>query len=323
MAGRKEEVMVETEAIQINALTHAKPFIVVGIPAFNEEQTIARVILEAQMFASTVVVCDDGSTDYTPEIAEHLGAQVVRHKKNEGYGASIKSLFLRAHQLNADIFVTLDADGQHEPAEIPSVIKPILAGAADVVIGSRFVDKHGTAEMPLYRQIGAKLITKMVNGSAKNGVTDAQSGFRAYSRQALDCLNFSEAGMGASVEILLNASKYDLRIVEVPSTCKYSNGDVATSTENPVTHGIGVVMSLVRLIVEERPLMMLGIPSLFCLLAGVGFGVWMLQIYATTHGIVTNIALASIAFLLVGFFMLSTAITLYEITRISRKISRA
>jgi len=312
--------MVETEAIEIGAIAKAKPFVVVGIPAFNEEQTIARVVLEAQKFASKVVVCDDGSTDYTAKIAEHLGADVVRHERNAGYGASIKSLFMRARELNADIFVTLDADGQHEPNEIPCVVKPIVEGTADVVIGSRFVDEHGTAEMPLYRRFGAKLITKLVNGSSKNGVTDAQSGFRAYSNQALECLNVFEVGMGASVEILLKASKLDLRVIEVPSTCKYNNGDVATSTEHPVTHGIGVVMSLIRLIVEEKPLVMLGIPSLFCLFAGIGFGLWMLQVYALEHQIVTNIALASIAFILIGFFMLSTAITLYAITRISRKI---
>jgi len=314
--------MVKTQAIHINSLVHAKPFIVVGIPAFNEEQTIARIVLEAQKFADKVVVCDDGSIDYTAKIAESLGADVVRHEKNGGYGASVKSLFLRALELNADVFVTLDADGQHEPSEIPQVIRPIVDGEADVVIGSRFFDKKGTAEMPLYRQLGAKLITKMVNGSKKNGVTDSQSGFRAYSHLALDRLNFFEDGMGASVEILLKASKTDLRIVEVPSTCKYNTGDVDTSSEHPVTHGIGVVWSLIRLIVEERPLVMLGIPSLFCLLAGVGFGIWMMQNYAVTHMIETNIALASIAFILIGFFMLSTAITLYAIARMSEKFSK-
>ena len=310
--------MVEIEAIEIGVL--AKPFVVVGIPAFNEEKTIASVILETKKFARKVIVCDDGSTDYTAKIAEGLGADVVRHERNAGYGASIKSLFMRARELNADIFVTLDADGQHAPNEIPCVIKPILEGTADVVIGSRFVNEDGTKEMPLYRQFGAKLITKLVNGSSKNGVTDAQSGFRAYSHQALDCLNFFEVGMGASVEILLKASKHDLRILEVPSTCKYNNGDVATSTENPVTHGIGVVMSLIRLIVEEKPLVVLGIPSLICLFAGVAFGVWMLQVYALQHQIETNIALASVAFILIGFFMLSTAITLYAITRIAKQV---
>lgn len=313
--------MIETQAIHMDSLVKAKQFIVVGIPAFNEEQTIARVILESQKYASKVIVCDDGSTDYTARIAESLGADVVRHVKNGGYGASIKSLFVRAHELNADVFVTLDADGQHEPNEIPFVIKPIVEGKADVVIGSRFVDENGASEMPLYRQLGAKLITKMVNGSSKNGVTDSQSGFRAYSHLALDRLDFFEAGMGASVEILLKASQQDLRVVEVPSTCKY-NTAVDTSTEHPVTHGMGVVFSLIRLIVEERPLLFLGVPSLFCLLAGVGFGLWMLQIYALRQIIETNVALASLAFILIGFFMLSTAITLYAIARISEKFGK-
>lgn len=314
--------MVEIQSFEMVSAVKMKPFVVIGIPAYNEEHTIARIVLEAQKFADKVVVCDDGSTDYTAKIAESLGAYVVRHEKNGGYGASIKSLFLRAHELNADVFVTLDADGQHEPNEIPIVIKPIVEGEADVVIGSRFVDKNGTAEMPLYRQLGAKLITKMVNGSAKNGVTDSQSGFRAYSHLAMDRLNFFEDGMGASVEILLKASKNDLRIVEVPSTCKYNTGEGNTSSEHPVTHGMGVVFSLIRLIVEERPLLFLGIPSLFCLLAGVGFGLWMLQIYTIRQIIETNVALASFSFILIGFFMLSTAITLYAIARISEKFGK-
>jgi hypothetical protein len=223
--------------------------------------------------------------------------------------------------LNADVLVTLDADGQHNPNEIPSVVKPVVQGTADVVIGSRFIDGHRTKEMPLYRQFGAQLITKLVNGLSKNGFSDAQSGFRAYNRQALECLSVFGAGMGASVEILLEASKHDLKICEVPCSCKYDNGGVKTSTEHPLAHGMGVVMSILRLIVEEKPLTVLGIPGLLCLFAGLGFGVWMLQIYAMQRQIVTNIALASIAFVLVGFFMLSTAITLYAISRLSRKMN--
>ena len=311
--------MVQIQVVHDESFEMAKPFIVVGIPAFNEEQTIARVVLEAQKFADKVVVCDDGSTDYTAKIAESLGADVVRHVKNGGYGASIKSLFVRAHELNADVFVTLDADGQHAPNEIPLVIKPIVEGAADVVIGSRFVEKAGTAEMPFYRQLGAKLITRMVNGSSKNGVTDSQSGFRAYSHEALDRLDFFELGMGASVEILLKANKTDLKIIEVATTCKYNTSDGDTSSEHPVTHGMGVVFSLIRLIVEERPLLYLGVPSLLSFLAGIGFGLWMLQNYAVEHALGTNLALASIAFVLIGFFLLSTAITLYAIGRMSEK----
>jgi glycosyltransferase involved in cell wall biosynthesis len=296
--------------------------VVVGIPAYNEEHSIARIVIEAQKFADAVIVCDDGSSDYTAKIAERLGAEVIRHEVNSGYGAAIKSLFERALDFGADVLVTLDGDGQHDASEIPHVVKPIVNGTADVVIGSRFMDAQGAAEMPLYRKVGAKLITKLVNGSAKNGVSDSQSGFRAYNRQALERLCLSEAGMGASVQILLEASKQNLKISEVPSTCKYQNGDVSTSTENPVTHGFGVVMSIVRLIVEERPLTALGVPGILCLFAGLCFGVWMLQIYAITHSIVTNIALASLAFTVIGFFMLSTAIMLYAISKVSKNIKK-
>lgn len=294
----------------------AKPVVVVGIPAFNEETMIARVVLEAQKYADVVVVCDDGSSDATGAIAKRLGADVVHHRQNLGYGASIKSLFKRARELNADVLVTLDADGQHNPEEIPKVVKPIAQDMADLVIGSRFIETRGTKEMPFYRQLGAKLITKLVNGSSKNGISDAQSGFRAYNRQALEQLSPFEDGMGASVEILLKANKHDLKICEVPSTCKYHNCDVSTSTEHPFTHGIGVIMSIIRFIVEEKPLTVLGIPGLLCLFAGLGFGVWMLQIYAIEQHIVTNIALASISFTLIGIFTIFTAITLYELSRL-------
>jgi glycosyltransferase involved in cell wall biosynthesis len=301
--------------------TEAKPFVVVGIPAYNEESSIARVVLNAQKFADAVVVCDDGSVDLTAKIAERLGADVVRHERNMGYGAALKSMFERARELEADVLVTLDGDGQHDPSEVPNVLKPIADGVADVVIGSRFMGKQGSVEMPMYRRVGAKLITKMVNGSAKNGVSDAQSGFRAYSRRALERLRIVESGMGASVEILLEASKQDLKIYEVPSSCRYDNGRVETSTNNPVAHGVGVMMSIVRLIVEEKPLMVMGVPGILCLFAGIGFGVWMLQIYASAQHIVTNIALASLAFVVVGFFMLSTAITLYAIARLAKRAS--
>jgi glycosyltransferase involved in cell wall biosynthesis len=303
-------------------LPEAKPFVVVGIPAYNEETMIARIVIKAQKYVDAVLVCDDGSSDTTGAIAERLGADVVRHRKNLGYGASIKSLFKRARELNADVLVTLDADGQHNPEEIPDIVEPITQGLADMVIGSRFIEKHGTKEMPFYRKLGAQLITKLVNGSSKNGISDAQSGFRAYNRRALERLSPFEGGMGASVEILLKANKHGLKIFEVPSSCKYQGCNVATSTEHPLTHGISVLISIVRYIVEEKPLIVLGMPGLLFLFMGLGFGIWMLQIYAIAHTVVTNIALASVAFVLIGFFMLSTAVTLYAIKRMASEIGK-
>ncbi len=133
----------------------------------------------------------------------------------------------------------------------------------------------------------------------------------------------SENGMSASIELLRAAKKTDLRICEVPISCKYAdNVGVKTSTENAAKHGIGLLMSLVKLVVEDRPLVFLGIPGMMSIALGTLFGVWMMSLYASTHAIVTNIALASIAFILIGFFLISTAITLYAITRLSKKFKQ-
>ncbi len=295
--------------------------VVAGIPAYNEERTIARVVLEAQRYANVVVVCDDGSDDLTGEIAERLGAVVVRHDRNLGYGAALQSLFTQAKTLKADVLVTFDSDGQHDPAQIPLLVKPIEDGFAEVVLGSRFMDENGTVEMPRYRKFGVKVITTLSNGSGKNSISDAQSGFRAYSKLAIEQLgNFSETGMSASIELLREINKTDLRVCEVPISCKYSDTlGVETSTKHPLSHGVSLIMSLVRLVVEDRPITYLGIPGIISLVLGTFFGIWMMNVYAVEHRIVTNLALASIGFILIGFFMMSTAITLYAITRLSSK----
>ena len=300
---------------------HRPLIIVVGVPAFDEERMIARVVLEAQEYADRVVVCDDGSSDLTGEIAERLGADVVRHERNLGYGAAIQSLFKRAAELGADVLVTLDGDGQHNPSEIPSVLKPIVEGVADIVIGSRFVDEGSVSTMPLYRRVGIEFVSKLLGAVSKNGVKDSQSGFRAYNRRSMKSLSMFENGMGAGVEILMNATGQGLRIREVPATCNYGEHESENSTHNPIRHGASVVMSIVKLVIEDRPLMLLGLPGIMLLMAGAAFAVWMLQIYAAEHHIITNIALASIAFIMIGFFCLSTAITLYAISRFARKTS--
>lgn len=293
-------------------------FIVVGIPAFNEEKTIGKVVLQSQKYADKVVVCDDGSSDLTGELARRLGADVITHAENLGYGGAIHSLFKRARELDADVLVTLDGDGQHDPREIPAVVDPIIRDEADVVVGSRFVDRHMASVMPWHRRAGIKFISRLVNGNTKTGVGDAQSGFRAYGVKSLDKLVIAEYGMGASVEILINARKQGLRVKEVAASCDYS-GDVRKHVHNPIRHGAGVIKSIVKLVIEDKPLLILGIPGALSLLIGTVFGVWMLQIYATEHYIITNIALASISFVLIGFFMLSTGITLYAISRLAEK----
>ena len=296
-----------------------KPLVVAAIPAYNVEKTIAKVVLETSKFVDDVIVCDDGSADLTAEIAEHLGAYVVRHERNLGYGAAIQSLFKKARELNADVLVTLDGDGQHNPSEIPMLVEPVLEEKADVAVGSRFLgglDKKN--HVPRYRRLGIKTITGLASAASNSGLSDAQCGFWVYGRKALEGLSLFENGMGVSVEVLMEAKKQDLTVVEVPTGCTYS-GLERTSTQGALRHGTSVIMSLVRLVVEESPLMYLGLPGVASLLIGMIFGVWMLQIYAVEHQITTNIALASIAFLLIGLFAVSTAITLYAISRLVQK----
>lgn len=294
-----------------------RPLVVAAIPAFNVERTIARLVLEAQKFVDVVLVCDDGSTDCTAEIAERMGADVIRHEKNFGYGAAIKTLFTMARELNADVLVTLDGDGQHDPREIPRLIEPVLENKADIVLGSRFLGEKENG-VPRYRGWGIKLISKLTGAASNHKFNDAQCGFRVYGHKALSGLSLVENGMGASVEVLMKSQKNGLTVVEVPAEVKYKELE-RSSTQNALGHGAGVLMSILRLVVEEKPLMLLGLPGIIFLFAGTAFGIWMLKIFAEEQQIMTNIALASMAFILIGMFTVFTAITLYAISRQAQK----
>ncbi|MDG6223245.1 MAG: glycosyltransferase [Candidatus Bathyarchaeota archaeon] len=291
----------------------AKALVVAGIPAYNEENTIARLVLEAQKYVDVVLVCDDGSNDCTAEIAERMGADVIQHEKNLGYGAATKSLLTMARELDADVLVTFDGDGQHDPNEIPNLIKPLLEDTADVVLGSRFLEPHKNGASR-YRSLGVKVLTRLTGVASNHKLGDGQCGFRAYGRKAITEINLQENGMGASAELVIKAKKQDLTIVEVSAGCKYDNLG-RTSTQNPITHAVSVLMSIIRMIVEERPLTMLGVPGLIFLVTGTGFGAWMLKLFVEENRIVTNIALAAMGFVMIGMFMVFTSITLYALAR--------
>jgi glycosyltransferase involved in cell wall biosynthesis len=294
-----------------------KPLVVAGIPAFNEERTIAKLVLEAQKFVDVVLVCDDGSTDCTAEIAERMGADVIKHERNLGYGAATKSLFAVARELDADVLVTLDGDGQHDPREIPGLIKPVLEEGADVVLGSRFLEDKENG-VPRYRGWGIRLISKLTAFSSKQKLRDAQCGFRVFGHRAIAELDLVENGMGASVELVMKAKKHGLTVVEAPAEVKYKDVE-RSSTQNALEHGATVLMSIIRMVVEERPLMLLGLPGIIFLLGGTGFGIWMLKIFAEEQRIVTNLALAAMGFIMIGMFTIFTAITLYAIARHTHK----
>ena len=289
--------------------------IIVGIPAFNEEKNIASIITKLSTIADTILVCDDGSTDLTATIAKKIGAVVIKHGKNLGYGAAIRSLFLKAKDLDGDVLVTFDADGQHRIDDIKNVIKPIVNQEADLVIGSRFLDES-EKEVPQYRKVGIKVITKITNASIKKQLTDSQSGFRAYSRKIISELNPSETGMGVSTEILIKESSKNFRIVEVPIKIIYEGN---TSTHNPITHGSSVIISTIKYTSLQRPLTFYGIPSVIFLIIGGVFSYLAIQFYVEVGRLNTNLTIISASTVLIGVVLLITAILLFYLDSIVRE----
>jgi glycosyltransferase involved in cell wall biosynthesis len=223
---------------------------VVAIPAYNEEAGIAKVIVKAKAYVDKVIVCDDGSADKTGKIAKALGAKVVRHRYNMGYGAALSTLFEEARKLNPDVMVTLDADEQHNPVYIPKLIKPIFENNTDLVIGSRFLSDEAQEKLPRVRRVGIRLITKLVSWASYRGITDAQSGFRAYSRKALQTIQPTERNMGASTEILIKAKRANLDVKEVPIIVPYGRN---TSKSNPIIHWFRVILTTIRLMSMRSP----------------------------------------------------------------------
>lgn len=288
--------------------------ILIGIPAFNEEKNIAGIVTRLIQQGYSVLVCNDGSTDLTGVIAEKMGAIVVNHPKNLGYGAGIRSIFLKAKEMDCDVLVTFDADGQHRIEDIPIVLEPILKKNTDLVIGSRFLNND--TNIPAYRKFGIKTITTLTNISTEKKITDSQSGFRAYSKKVLSDMIPSDYGMGVSTEILIKANNKGYRITEVPITVLYE-GD--TSTHHPVSHGISVILSTMKFTSIEHPLKFYGIPGIIFLTIGLFFIVWTIQQFTLTRQIVTNLSLIGIGTIIFGAMMLMTAVILYSLVNVVRE----
>tara|TARA_B100000745_G_scaffold258235_1_gene181380 strand:- start:1 stop:882 length:882 start_codon:yes stop_codon:yes gene_type:complete len=286
--------------------------IAIGIPAYNEEKNIASIITKLKKITDSIIVCNDGSSDLTGDIARDLGALVINHPKNLGYGAAINSLFLKAKELDFDVLITFDGDGQHRIEDVNSVFEPIKNKMVDIVIGSRFLHKK-SEEIPNYRKFGIKMITKVTNMSIKEKLTDSQSGFRAYSKRVLKEITPSDRGMGVSTEILIKANNLGLKIAEVPIKVRY-DGD--TSTHNPVSHGTSVILSTIKFTSIHNPLKFYGIPGIIFLIIGLGFIAWTLQIYAESQVIITNISLIGIGCIVLGAVLLMTAVILFSIVTV-------
>ena len=284
---------------------------IVCMPAFNEEGAIGDLIKKTLSYADSVVVCDDGSSDYTANEAKDCGAYVIRHNENKGIGSSLRSLFKHVKNSSADIIVTIDGDGQFLPEEIKKLTKPIIEKTSDIVVGYRFDDN---TEMPSYRRLGNKILDHATNIVTSLPIRDTQSGFRAYSKKAIELIEFSNDGFTADSEILINASKHDLRISEEKITVIYDTGR-RTSTKNPILHGSGVLGSLIEMILVKHPLKYLGVPGLIVLICGILLSSYTISVFNETQLLPIPFALVSIGILLLGFLLLLSSGILFAINR--------
>lgn len=284
------------------------------IPAFNEESRLGEIIVESKKYADSVIVCDDGSSDNTSKIAISQGAELIRHSKNLGKGAAMKSLFNYAKDHDAELVVMIDGDGQFKANEIPLLIKPIMNGY-DVVIGNRL---GKNSKMPNYRTFGNKVLDKITNIAVDLPFEDTQSGFRSYSKKAINSISVQSDGFGSDAEILVDAAQKNLKITDVPVSVLYDIG-TKTSTKNPVSHTTEVVLSLIELISIQRPLSYLGIPGIIIFGMGIIFSIIVITLFNETRYFSIPYMLLTIGSFTLGLILIMMSVLLFSIKNSNRK----
>jgi dolichol-phosphate mannosyltransferase len=285
---------------------------IAAMPAYNEAHAIAEVIQGCKKYVDKVVVVDDGSTDNTVDIAESLGAYVVRHNINMGYGAALQHCFETARKLGANSMVIIDSDGQHDPSEIPKLLEPLEDGF-DLVIGSRFVNGSGK-NVPIYRKFGMKILDIATYIAGGLNVSDSQSGFRAYGRKAIETINLNGTDMSAGSEILIQARDYRLKFTEVEIHCRYDLEDC--SSEHPFIHGPRVLFRILKDMEYRRPLYYFSVPGIIMMSTGVLMGLKFLQDFILGGQLPFGPTLLMVMLTIIGSFMVFTGIILHAISRL-------
>lgn len=280
------------------------------LPAYNEEVSIGSVVLRTKQYVDRVIVIDDGSSDHTAEVAEIAGAEVIRHPKNRGKGAALKTGF---GSLNGEkVIVTIDTDGQHDPADIPKLVEPILNGEADMVNGSRYMNGN-KKDTPFYRRVGQKVLDAATNLDSGLKITDTQSGFRAFASKARDVFRFHQNGLAIESEMLADAANAGLKIKEVEIGVRY---DVDGSSENPVSHGVKILVKVLHDMELNRPLYYFTTPGIIFAIAGIWMGLSFLRDFYHGATLQFGPTLLMILLTLLGCFMALTGIILHSISRL-------
>ena len=280
--------------------------ITVVITAFNEEISIGSMVLKTKKYADQVIVIDDGSVEKTAMIAKLAGAKIIRHHKNMGKGEALKTGFNVASQNGTEIIVTIDAGGQYDPNEIPNVIAPILSKEADMVIGSRYLNGNNCRG-------GQIFLDRLTNINGGTNISDAQSGFRAFSVNALKLFHFRKNGFSIESEMLTEAAIAGLKIKEVDIGVR---SDADCSTQNPLHLGVNVLVDILQNMEFRHPLNCLTIPGLILGTIGLGMGLNYLQVFYQGGSLHFRPILMMILMTLVGLFMAFSGVVLHFTSRL-------
>jgi len=290
----------------------SKKLIVICIPAFNEEKNIAKLIIDAKKYSEKIIVIDDGSSDYTSKIVEEMGVSLIRHQKNLGKGAALRTGFLHAMTYSPDVVVTMDADGQHEPFNIPKLIEPIISGECDLVIGSR----SANTKMPKYRKFGYNVISYLNKKATNSKINDAQSGFRAYSKKSINVIAQERyQDYSAEFEQLNSLLKKGFAVKEVPVELKYE-GLENTSKKNFLTHGGELILASLFMIVSKRPILYLTLPGTIFLLVGLAFALNTLFLFNDIRYFSLPMSILSASLLILGALFVLSSMFIYIITKL-------
>lgn len=261
--------------------------LVVFIPAFNEENKIAEVVRSVPKTLKgidkvEVLVINDGSSDKTVELAKKAGAIIVSHKHRKGVGAAFQTGLNWALNNHADILVNIDADGQFNAKDIPTLIAPIISGEADMVASDRFA--NGKPEnMPAMKYWGNKRMTNLINFLAGTKFKDVSSGFRAYSREAM--LNMNLFGQFTyTQEVFLDLSLKGLQIIQIPVKVKYFKKRKSKVAGNLFNYGTKTFWIIFRTIRDYKPLKFFGTMGFFIFSLGLIFDIFLLIHYLTAGG---------------------------------------
>ena len=201
--------------------------IIAVLPAYNEGESIADIVLKTKEYVDQIIVIDDGSIDNTYEYAKEAGAIVIKHIINRGAGAATSTGIQAALKLGADIIVTIDADGQHLPSDIPNLIEPVIKNEADITIGSRF--KGNIDKMPIIKKIGNILLNKLTYLFYGINITDTQSGFKALNKESASLIDINVDRYGFCSELIGEIKKNKLRYTEVSIPTIYLDQNKGTT----------------------------------------------------------------------------------------------